>query len=178
MGCSSSDKQFLLREVQATVWCTTPSLGDTDWSYLSHVVPPDEASRTKVAVVFLCNLWEEMGIFTAWFQIPLLCLIFWRWFILSFPLHVVKRELWLSAPRCLKFDYSIRKRVKPVAAICEQTDLCFLIRVSNCFLNFNNSTGSGNLGYSSTASLQLNFDGCTAGWSTLFPFSYSWDTNH
>lgn len=51
-----------------------------------------------------------------------------------------------------------------------------LTGISISLLNFENSIGSGNLGYGSTASRQLNLfnvEVCTAGWSKLFPFSYS-----
>lgn len=87
---------------------------------------------------------------------------------------------YLGVPeRCPKFFYSIRKRVKPLAAAaaaCEQTDVWVLIGISISFLNFENSIGSGNLGYGSAASLQLNLfnvEVCTASWMKLFPFSYS-----
>lgn len=76
---------------------------------------------------------------------------------------------------CPKSFYSIRKKVKPLAAAaCEQTDVWVLIGISISFLHFENSIGSGNLGYGSIANLQLNLfnvEVCTAGWSKLFPFS-------
>lgn len=81
---------------------------------------------------------------------------------------------YLGVPyRCPKFFYSTRKRVKPLAAAaCEETDVWVLTGISISFLNFENSTGSGNLGYSSAASLQLNLfnvEVCTAGWIKFFP---------
>lgn len=45
-----------------------------------------------------------------------------------------------------------------------------LTDISISFLNLQNSIGSGNLGYGSTASLQLNLfnvEVCTTGWSKL-----------
>lgn len=65
----------------------------------------------------------------------------------SFPLCVLKKELWITGllfrvpDRCLKFFYSIRKRVKPLAAAaaCEQTDVWVLIETHISFLIFENS---------------------------------------